>query len=354
MDAIYRGWDRWDKGAVSDKIVNSHQLPVISEVISKHLRVIAQSILRACRSVVKWSTAALAVMVFQFMVCQAHSADIEPRAYVNTPIGVNFLLGGWAYTSGGLSTAGSSPIKDAELNINTEVLAYARSMDVWGASGKFDVILPYSQLSGSAKVNGQPRERKVSGFHDPLFRFSVNFYGAPALSLEKFADYKQDLIIGASVQVSAPLGQYDNEKLVNLGNNRWFIKPDIGISKAWGPFTLEISTGAFLFTDNNDYFGGKRLEQDPLLNTQVHATYSLGRGIWAALSWMYDYGGRTTVDGVRNDDSSSNSRLGATLAVPVNRNNSIKLFANTSIHTSAGTNYNLGGILWQYRWGGGL
>jgi len=301
-----------------------------------------------------FAAAMAAVIALLFVAVHARAGDIEPRAYVNTPVGVNFLLGGWAYTSGGLSTTGSSPIKDAELKMNTEVLAYARSMDVWGKSGKFDVIVPYSELSGTAMFQGQPRERKVSGFGDPLFRFSVNFYGAPALSLEEFANYQQDVIIGASVQVSAPLGQYDNEKLVNLGNNRWFIKPDIGISKAWGPFTLELSTGAYIFTDNNDYLGGKTLEQNPLSTTQVHATYNFGRGVWAALSWTYDYGGRTTIDGVRSDDSYSNSRLGATLAVPVNRNNSIKLFGSTSLHTSAGTNFNLVGVLWQYRWGGGL
>ena len=152
-----------------------------------------------------------------------------------------------------------SPIKDAQLQMNTGVLAYARTLDVWGKSGKFDVILPYSQLSGSAMVAGQPRERDVSGFNDPRFRFSVNFYGAPALSLQEFANYKQDVIIGASVQVSAPLGQYDRDKLVNLGNNRWFVKPDIGISKAWGPLTIELSTGVMFFSNNDDYFGGKTL-----------------------------------------------------------------------------------------------
>jgi hypothetical protein len=238
--------------------------------------------------------------------------------------------------------------------MNTGILAYARSLDVWGKSGKFDVILPYSGLSGTATVSGQPRERNVSGLHDPLFRFSVNLYGAPALSLEEFANYKQDVIIGASVQVSAPLGQYDKEKLVNLGNNRWFVKPDMGISKAWGDFALELSAGAYFFTKNDDYFGGKTLKQDPILTTQAHATYNIFRGMWAALSWTYDYGGRTAIDGVGTDTSYSNSRIGATLALPVNRNNSIKLFGSTSVHTSAGTGFDLVGILWQFRWGGGL
>ena len=315
---------------------------------------IARFILRAYRQVIKCSAAVSAVMALLFAATQAHPGEIEPRSYVNTPVGINFLLAGYAYSDGGLSTSGSSPIKDAQLKMNTGVLAYARTLDVWGKSGKFDVILPYSQLSGSAMVAGQTRERNVSGLNDPLFRFSVNFYGAPALSLQEFANYRQDLIIGASVQVSAPLGQYDQDKLVNLGNNRWFVKPDIGISKAWGALALELSTGVLFFSKNDDFFGGKTLEQDPVYSTQLHATYNFSGGVWAALSGTYDYGGRTTIDGVRSDDLENNWRVGATLALPVNRNNSIKLFASSSVHTSAGSDFNLVGILWQYRWGQGL
>ena len=166
---------------------------------------IARLTLRAYQYVIERSGVALAMIALLFVAMQAHAGEIEPRAYVNTPVGINFLLAGYAYTDGGLSTPGSSPIKDAQLTMNTGILAYARSLDVWGKSGKFDVILPYSDLSGNAMFAGQPRERNVSGFHDPLFRFSVNLYGAPALSVEEFAAYQQDVIIGASVQVSAPL-----------------------------------------------------------------------------------------------------------------------------------------------------
>jgi len=238
--------------------------------------------------------------------------------------------------------------------LHTEVLAYARTLDVGGKSGKFDVILPTSQLSGTAMVDGQTRERHVSGLLDPRFRFSVNFYGAPALSMQEFANYRQDTLIGASVQVSAPVGQYDSSKLVNLGNNRWSIKPDVGISKVFGQVTLELTAGVIFFTNNEDYFGGNTLEQAPVYSTQAHVVYSFGRGVWGALDGTYDYGGRTTVNGVRGDDVQRNSRLGVTLALPVDRNNSIKLYGSTGISTRTGSDYNLGGIAWQYRWGNGL
>ncbi len=315
---------------------------------------IARLILRAYRDVIGRSDAVPAVIVLLFVAVQAHAGEIEPRAYVNTPVGINFLLAGYSYSRGGLATADSVPIQDAHINMNNGVLAYVRSLNVWGKSGKLDVILPYSQLSGNAMVAGQKRERKVSGLNDPLFRFSVNFYGAPALSMQEFANYHQDVIIGASVQVSVPLGHYDKDKLVNLGNNRWSFKPGIGISKAWGPLTVELSTGVIFFTKNHDYFGGKTLEENPVSSTQLHVTYDLGRGVWAALSGTYDYGGRTTINGVGSNDLENNWRMGITLALPVTRKNSIKLFASTGVYTSAGTNFTLVGIAWQYRWGRGL
>jgi hypothetical protein len=108
------------------------------------------------------------------------------------------------------------------------------------------------------------------------------------------------------------------------------------------------------FSKNDDFLGGKTLAQDPLCSTQLHITYDLGRGAWVALSSTYDYGGTTTTAGLRNDDLQNNWRGGATLALPVNRNNSIKLFANTGIQIIAGTDVKLVGIIWQYRWGQGL
>lgn len=294
------------------------------------------------------------IVALVLMTLYAEAGEIEPRAYGNAPVGINFLLFGYTHSEGGLSIAASSPLKDAELSIDTGILAYARTFELWGKPAKFDVILPVSNLSGHAMVGGQERERNISGLNDPRFRYSLIFYGAPVLSVQEFVGYQQNLLIGASVQVAAPLGQYDPNKLVNLGTHRWYVKPDIGISKAWGDFTLEISTGVIFFSDNDDYFGGKRLEQNPVSTSQAHATYNFGRGFWAALSGTYDYGGRTTVNGLESDDLQSNSRFGVTVGLPVNRNNSIKLYGSTGVSTRSGSEFDLVGAVWQCRWGNGL
>jgi hypothetical protein len=137
----------------------------------------------------------------------AHAQEIEPRAYSNAPIGVNFLIAGYAYTEGAVPFDAYLPVKNANLKTSSAVLAYARVLDLWGQSAKFDAVVPYTWLSGSAEAAGEAVERNVAGFADPRFRLSVNLYGAPALTLKEFKDYEQDLIVGASLQVSVPSGQ---------------------------------------------------------------------------------------------------------------------------------------------------
>src|SRR5262245_48269315 len=299
-------------------------------------------------------SAVLITIALAAMGAGAYAQDLEPRAYVNTPIGLNFLLAGYGYMAGGVATDPSLPLQNAHLQVHSTILAYARSLEVWGKSGKVDVVLPYAWLSGTADVAGQSRERNVSGLADPRLRFSVNLYGAPALSLQEFASYRQDLIIGVSLQVSAPLGQYDPDKLVNIGTNRWSVKPELGISKALGPLTLELATGVTFYTDNHDFFGGKTRAQAPLYSVQGHASYTLGAGVWVALDGTYYTGGRTTIDGEDDNDLQKNSRLGATVALPVQRHISVKLYCSTGVSTRTGSDFKAGGLLLQCRWDGGL
>jgi hypothetical protein len=296
----------------------------------------------------------LLLLALMALGTRAAAQNLEPRAYVNTPVGMNFLLAGYGYMAGGVGTDPALPLQNAHLQVHSTLLAYARALDIWGTSGKVDVVLPYAWLSGTADVAGQPREREVSGLADPLLRFSVNLYGAPALALPEFANYRQDLLVGASLQVSVPLGQYDPDKLVNIGTNRWSVKPELGLSKAVGPLTLELMTGVTLYTDNHDFLGGKTRAQAPLYSVQGHVSYTVGAGIWVALDGTYYMGGRTTVDGVEDNDLQKNSRVGVTVALPVTRQTSVKLYGSTGVSTRTGGNFNAGGIFFQYRWGGGL
>jgi hypothetical protein len=297
---------------------------------------------------------ALVAWTFAAAIPAAHAQDIEPRAYSNAPIGVNFVIAGYAYTRGGVAFDPALPAKNPQLETSNALLAYARVLDFWGSSGTVSAVVPYTWLSGQAELLGQTIERVVDGLADARFRLSVNLYGAPSLTLKEFKAYQQDLIVGASLGMSVPTGQYDSTKLVNIGMNRYSFSPQVGASKALGQWTLEAAGGVTFYTDNHDYFNGNTRSQAPLYTANAHAIYNFHAGIWASLDVTYLAGGRTTVNGVRNSDLQQNWRLGGTLTIPLDVHNSIKLFASSGVSSRTGNDYDLVGIAWQYRWGAGL
>jgi hypothetical protein len=160
--------------------------------------------------------------------------------------------------------------------------------------------------------------------------------------------------VGAALQVSVPAGQYDSTKVVNLGTNRWFFKPQLGVSKALGDLTLELTGSATIFTDNTDFFNGRTRQQDPLYSVQAHAIYGFGRDIWASVDATHFWGGRTTVDGEFNDDLQRNWRFGGTFSFPLSINYSVRLYASRGVSARTKNDYDLVGFALQYRWGGGL
>jgi len=280
------------------------------------------------------------------------SQELEPRAYSNVPIGMNFALIGYGYTDGNVLTDAAVPIADAEIVAHSLVAAYARSLNLLGDSGKIDASIQYGWASGSATFAGQPHDRDINGFGDPALRFTWNFIGAPALTLQEYRDHESDWIVGASFRVGMPLGQYDEDKLLNIGLNRWSFKPELGISKPWRRWTFELAAGATFYTDNDEFLGNSTREQEPLIAVQGHVLYGFGKGIWAGLDGTFYTGGRTTLNGTLNDDRQSSSRVGLTVSLPVSQHQSIKLYASTGASTRTGGDFTTAGVVWQYRWGG--
>ncbi len=306
------------------------------------------------RSSLKFLIVILGIGVLYFPALCLHAQELEPRAYTNTPIGMNFVLVGYQYSEGGLYFDPAVPITDANAEVNMGLLGYVRSLDIAGMSAKTGVLLRYADLYADGFLDGEFRTRDDTGIADPAFYFTINLYGAPALSYKQLKDYQQDTIIGFTFKLTAPLGVYDNDKLLNIGTNRWAFKPEFGISQAVGRWTFEAAAAAILYTDNDDFDNGKTRQQDAIYSMQGHVIYSFPKNIWAAFSATYFAGGRTTIDGVTKNDLQQNWRTGFTVAVPINRNHSIKLFGNSGVSTRTGTDYDSLGIAWQYRWGAGF
>jgi hypothetical protein len=275
---------------------------------------------------------------------------LEPRSYSNIPVGMNFLLAAYGYNYGGVLFDPSIPLDNANIKIHGSALAYARSLKMGKMLGKFDMIVPYAWLSGTAEFNGEPVSRVVSGLGDPSVRMSVNFLGAPALSLAEFKNYKQNFILGASFQVFMPLGQYDYDRIVNIGTNRFTFKPELGISKTVGPLFVDLAAAYSFYSVNNNFYNGKTRSQEPIGSVQCHVIYSFTKGMWAALDGTYYWGGSSTLDGVKGNDLQKNTRIGFTYVLPLNIHNSLKFNYSTGVSTRTGSDFDTFAVAWQYRW----
>ena len=279
------------------------------------------------------------------------SQDLEPRTYSNLPIGQNFLLAGYARSEGEINPAPSVPLKDTDLTIDGFVGAYARSIDLWGRAGKVSAAWSRVCVEGEGVFNGEKIKGDRCGTSDPLVSMTYLFYGAPAMNLQTFTATQISRVIGITLAIAPPLGDYNNENLINSGSNRWTFRPEIGISNRHGNISLEGAFGARLFTDNDNFFGDTKLEQDPLYQLQAHVIYHLSRGRWLSLNGNYFWGGKTTKDGVKADDRQENSRFGVTVGWPLNNRHSLKFYGSRGVITRIGNDSDTYGIAWQYRWG---
>jgi hypothetical protein len=280
--------------------------------------------------------------------------ELEPRLYSNVPTGLNFLVAGYAASSGSVLIDPSIELDDAKLDIDATVLGYARSLAVGGKLGKLDAVVGHACAVGSAAYGGERVARDVCGATDARLRLAVNFVGAPALAVSEFGRPPEDFAVGASLQLSAPVGAYDSSRLVNIGSNRWAAKMELGFWRTLRLWTVEGALAATVFEDNDAFFGGNRREQEPLYALQLHVVRSFRSGIWLAVDGTHYAGGRTTVAAELNHDRQANSRLGLTVAVPINHRQSIKLYASRGVATRTGSDFDTLGCAWQYRWGGGF
>jgi hypothetical protein len=279
----------------------------------------------------------------------AFAQDLEPRLYTSAPTGLNFLAVAYSASQGGVLFDPSVPLEDANIDVDGPALAYVRSLGLWDKAANFDALLPRACLDGYATFNGSLVTRSVCGFADPRFRLSVNFHGAPALAPREFASFKQDFIVGASVQVTAPWGQYDEDRLVNIGTNRWSVKPEIGMSKNLEHIAWEMAAAVTFYDDNEDFVNGT-LKVDPIYSLQAHVVHVFERGAWLAGDATYYRGGKSTIGTSSRDDLQENWRLGVTFGMPLTRNQTLRVHASSGVSTRTGTDFDTVAVAWQYRW----
>ncbi|HZC87046.1 MAG TPA: transporter [Steroidobacteraceae bacterium] len=304
-----------------------------------------------------------AALLCAALLCAAHLAhaqELNPRAYVITPVGTNVINLGYSHIDGNPDLSGAAPITDAHGSVDLTALGYYRGFGFFGRSANVALGIPYGVGDFSGNVSDVPKHVRRSGFLDSSLRLSVNLLGGPAMEPQEFAKWQQDILLGVSLKIVAPTGQYDPTVLVNLGNNRWAFKPEIGYSQRWNHWILDGYAGVWFFTKNpeffshNQYFPGVQSQtQRPMMAFETHLSYDVRPRLWISLDANFWAGGETSVNGVASPQTSQrSSRIGVTASIPLSAHHSIKVSYSDGAYVRYGGNYRTLSASWQYAWFG--
>jgi len=298
---------------------------------------------------------ALLTLPFQQML---HAQDLIPRGYYITPIHSNAIILTYSFYDGDVLFNNALPITDATATIHISIFTYYHSLSFFGRSANITASLPYGVGNFKGKFVGNDSAPYRSGLLDSIFRFSVNLKGGPAMSVKEFQSWQQKTILGVSLKVVAPTGQYDPTKLINNGSNRWAFKPELGYSRRWGHWVLDAYGGAWFFTTNPDFFshnayfpGTQSQAQAPIASFEGHVSYDFKPRLWVSLDSNLWLGGRVTVNGVENSNTlQTNSRIGVTASIPLSKHQSLKVGYSDGTYIRYGGNYQNVSVAWQYSW----
>jgi hypothetical protein len=285
---------------------------------------------------------------------QGYCQDLEPRRWTPLPVGTSVLGAGYAKTSGDIALDPLLLVEDGDTDIDTLALSYSRFFALGKKLARFDAIVPVQHANWNGLLDGSPASVSRDGLADPILRFSMILLGAPVATgsqAPQGATTRQvNTVVGAAVAVSVPLGDYLDDKLLNLGQNRYVIRPQIGILHTRGPWSYELTGSTFLSTDNDAFFGGATRQQDPIFAIQAHLIRVFQPGLWASLSAAYGWGGENTVGSVPKDDSRRDVLLAASIGFPVAQNQSIKFaYVANRKNTDTGADLDTLAIAWSLR-----
>jgi hypothetical protein len=295
----------------------------------------------------------LFALTMLFMTMRATAQDLEPRAYSASPVGTNFVAVAFGRSNGSVLLDSTVPLKNVKATIYIPTVGVGRTFGFFGRQALLTVGLPYVWGHASGDLGEGRRETTRSGLADLRFKFALNLRGNPARSPSEFKTRKDSLIIGTSVAVVVPTGQYDATKLVNIGSNRFAFKPEVGISYPYRKFYFDAYFGTWFYTNNTDYFTGNRVRrQDPITALQAHVSYTFLPRLWLAADMTWYRGGAASVNDGTATSEQNNSRAGVTLSVPLKNRQSLKLAYSSATSASLGSDFNTLSVAWQFTWFG--
>ena len=278
--------------------------------------------------------------------------NLEPRLYVPYPVSQNLVGTTIGYSEGDVIFDASLPISGVEADVRSLSLAYVRTFGLFGRSAQVQAVAPYVDASYEGSVAGRDSSREMQGFADPQLRIAVNLAGGPARTRAEMAGAQFKTIVGTSLTLSLPLGVYEEERVLNIGANRWSLKPEVGVVRVLGrSWALEGYVGVWVFGHNTAYLDSLTAAQDPLWTIQTHVVHLFGRKAWVALDGTWVTGGTTKVDGVVTNSFQRSSRLGATGGWLLGGGHQLKANLSTGVYTRLGGDFTSATLGYSYAWG---
>lgn len=280
--------------------------------------------------------------------------DLAPRAYVITAIHSNAITLIWGFYDGGLNFNGTIPVANARGTYYVPIFSYYHSLNFFGRSANITAALPYGVGTFQGDLVGQHKSIYRSGLLDSNFRFSVNLLGGPAMQPKEMVKWKQKRLLGVSLKMVAPTGQYSDAKLINWGGNRWAFKPELGYSERWGHWVLDAYAGGWFYTTNSASYTGavpKPQSEAPIGSLEGHLSYDVKTRLWLSLDTNFWWGGVTSLSGIQNlATKQTGSRIGGTFSFPISKHQSIKVSYSNGTFISFGGNYQSVSVAWLYSW----
>jgi len=192
------------------------------------------------------------------------------------------------------------------MEMHTLAIKYIRTFELLEKSARIGFFQRFQKGRWSGLIDGVQRSTERTGLADSVVRFAVNLCGAPPLEGKEYAAYRAktdvETIVGTALVVHFPTGEYEDDKFINLGTNRLTFRPQIGVVHTRGKWSAELTGAAWIYTDNNDFYNGNKLENDPLYTIQAHLTYTFRPSFWASAGVGYGYGSQSKVNGVESND----------------------------------------------------
>ena len=282
-----------------------------------------------------------------------HAQFTDPRNYTVAPVGLNQLELDVGHAEADASLDTTLEVVGAHFEQNAGSVSYTHNFAMLGQLAWVQASVPFASVSGS--VAGTDIAGSTTGLGDSSLQLAALLKGGTALSAAEFEKYEPSTTLGLSLTVSAPTGEYNADKLLNLGSNRWSFKPEFAVSKpfgAEGSWVLDLYANVYFFTDDTAYHGTEILREEALPGVEGHISHDFTRSLWVSLDLRYSFRGGTIVDNVSQNDPQENLTAGTEVSWSPSSNHSLTfLFAKALMYRNAPAE-TVVALKYVYSWGG--